>query len=452
MKGLLIIVGIFCTVCVYAQDKVIINQHVTLDNVTVEQTGQEVAVEFDVRAHGNEFRRNEAVLLTPQIGGVALPDIAVSGVRRARVWKRSQALAGRDALPEPSLPMTVRPGRTAVSHYRRVVPFVPTMESGELTVSSVIARCCSQTEPVVSKITRELELLPVIQQQGKKLSASEIASLVSWLEPVEEVVKRRETSFTANVTYPQGGTDVRWDYENNGLELSRIDHMLRPLTSNESYNITDVRIDGYASVEGQWDTNERLARARAESFRMWFLSRYPSLRNVSVVAHGEDWEGLLKMVKADANMPLQWAVADIIEHVGIFNGREKQLMDLGQGVPYRYMYRYFFPHLRRMEVTLGYDIEHLDGRRAQEAMTSRPGDLSHAEMLRALREQRTDELTMYRRLAGQFPSDPVAIINASSAEMVAGNLAEAKAWLDKVKDDPRAATNITVHTMLSKVE
>ncbi len=430
-----------------AQDRIVVDQRVMLDNVEVERVGNEIMIDFDVRANGRELRRNEAVMLTPKLGGVDLPEIMVNGSHRGRAYRREQTLKGRNADPQPGLMMSVRPHRTAVAHYTKIVPFVPSMEGADVEVESYVANCCRTTSPVLSKIIREI---PVVQP-GKRLSGAEIAGLVSWLEPQEEVVKRRETSLTANITYPQGATDVRWDYDTNASELSRIDRILKPLLDEPTYNVTDVRIDGYASIEGQWDTNERLSKMRAESFRMWLTSRYQNIRNVAVNARGEDWDGLLEMVKEDPGMPSKWGVISIIENVGIFNGREKQLMDLAQGVPYKYMYRYFFPRLRRMEITFGYDVEAFEGRKAHEVMSRRPEDLSQAEMLRTLREQRTDELEMYRRIAAQFPNDHIALINASSAEMVAGNLAEAWKYLERVQNDPRAANNTTIYKMLSTV-
>ena len=48
-----------------------------------------------------------------------------------------------------------------------------------------------------------------------------------------------------------------------------------------------------------------------------------------------------------SNMEHKEAVLSIITNYGIYNGREKKLMELKQGDPYRYMLKMFFPALRK---------------------------------------------------------------------------------------------------------
>jgi outer membrane protein OmpA-like peptidoglycan-associated protein len=283
-----------------------------------------------------------------------------------------------------------------------------------------------------------------------ELPAIDVTNRVSWFEPVEEVVKRRETTVTARINYTQGGTYVHPYYDGNAAEIARIDSVLKPIMS-EGYRTRSVKIVGYSSIEGQWDTNHRLSQGRVDGFQKWLAKRYGYLGNVSVEVVGEDWEGLLGMIEEDRVMPLRNEAVHIIRNIGIFDGREKMLMDIGAGVPYRYMYRYFFPKLRRMEITFGYEVGAMDGRRAEQMMQSRPGDLSHAEMTRTLKAQGGDRLAMYRKLAAQFPDDPIALINASSAELAAGNVAEAWGYLVRVQGDPRAANNIAIYRALTSV-
>ncbi len=432
-----------------AQDNIRMGGRAELLNVVVAQSGDSVFIDFDVQADGREFRRKEGFVITPTVGGRELPEIMINGTRRARAYHREQVLAGRrHREPAPALAVRVRPDRSAVGHYKQVFVLTPEMKAkgAKLELQSHVVMCCSESEHETRNMLAEILRG---QAAGGATSSIEVSGMVTWLEPEEEVVKHRETSVTADLTYPQGGTRVMYDFGNNAAELSRIDRILSPLMDGDVYDIRSVRIDGYASIEGQWDTNERLARERAEDFRRWLGERHRGMGMVTVAAHGEDWDGLVKMIREDAQMPYRYEALALIDSYGIFGGREKHLMDLGQGVPYRYMYRYFFPKLRRMEVTFEYEVGALEGEGARKVMASRPGDLSHAEMLRTLRQQKMDALTMYRRIASQYPGDAVALINASSAEMVAGNAEEAWQYLQFVQDDPRAANNMKVYKLLS---
>ncbi len=448
MKRIIIsLLALAAVLPVGAQDKIMVNDRVSLDNVKVTQLDDTVFVSFKVEADGRKFRRKEGVVLTPLVQSNELPTIVINGSRRAHTYKREQALAGRNRAPEPGLLMTVQKKRMAAGHYDVSFRVTPAMAGSMLELEEYMTTCCNQTSPT----DRDMLAEPLLERAGGTKSQAQpvdVAAMVSWLEPAEEVVKQRETSLTADITYPQGVTEMRHDYGSNMLELARIDRILAPMMNDDVYDIKNVRIDGYASIEGQWDTNERLARDRAESFSRWLRDRYGLMRNIEVISHGEDWEGLLKMVEEDPGMPSRSRVMAIIEGVGIFNGREKQLMDLDEGVPYRYMYRHFFPRLRRMVITFNYEVGSLDGDNARRVMESRPGDLSHAEMLRTMSAQGSDRLAMYRTLAAQHPSDPVALINASSAELVAGNIDTAWGYLQHVQNDPRAANNIKIYRTL----
>ena len=48
---------------------------------------------------------------------------------------------------------------------------------------------------------------------------------------------------------------------------------------------------------------------------------------------------------------------DIIRTCGVFSGREKRLMDLDGGTPYRDMLHRYFPLLRRIEVKVIHEEE-----------------------------------------------------------------------------------------------
>lgn len=449
MKKLVIaLLAVAAAVPAMAQNNITLGRRAELLNIVVEQAGDTTLIEFDVQADGREFRRKEGLVITPKAGGVELPKIMINAPRRAHIYKREQTLAGRHRAPAPGLEIKVRPGRTAVGHYKQAFVLTPAMKANgvKLTLDSYVEVCCSESQH------EERNMLDgVLRAQAATSGASsiEVSGMVTWLEPAEEVVKRRETSVTANLTYPQGGTRIMHDFGDNAMELSRIDRILSPMMNDKVYDIHNVRIDGYASIEGQWDTNERLSRERAEDFRRWLGTRYRGMGQVTVVAHGEDWDGLVKMIREDAQMPYRHEALALIDSYGIFGGREKHLMDLGQGVPYKYMYRYFFPKLRRMVVTFEYEVCALEGTGAEKVMASRPEDLSHAEMLRTLRQQKMDALTMYRQIAAQHPDDAVALINASSAEMVAGNAELAWSYLQHVQNDPRAANNMKVYRLIT---
>ena len=84
----------------------------------------------------------------------------------------------------------------------------------------------------------------------------------------------------------------------------------------------------------------------------------------------------------------QDAVLRVIRRYGIFNGREKQLMDLEGGTPYREMMRRYFPKLRRIEVVVQYDVRKVEGDEAAELIYTHPDLLSLEEIYAVARYYR----------------------------------------------------------------
>lgn len=149
------------------------------------------------------------------------------------------------------------------------------------------------------------------------------------------------------VEFAQSKYDVRPDFSNNRAELAKVDSLLANLPKEKCV----LHICGYASPEGLLYDNEILARNRTESFAAYLKRNYklPSGCSIETTSVGEDWEGLVKLLK-QTGKPYAGASLDIIRTTGVFDGREKKLMELRHGGPYIDMLETLFPYLRRIEL------------------------------------------------------------------------------------------------------
>lgn len=73
-----------------------------------------------------------------------------------------------------------------------------------------------------------------------------------------------------------------------------------------------------------------------------------------------------------SDMPDKQAVLDIIDRYSIIGGREAKLMALKGGTPWRYMLREMFPSLRKVTVTVDYDVRNFDAEEAKAVVKTRP--------------------------------------------------------------------------------
>lgn len=90
---------------------------------------------------------------------------------------------------------------------------------------------------------------------------------VAYIAPAYEEVKARQESGSSFVDFAVSSTDINPDYRNNRAELAKIGHTLAAVRSNRFATITGVSVIGYASPEGAYELNARLAGAG--SSRLW---------------------------------------------------------------------------------------------------------------------------------------------------------------------------------------
>lgn len=208
-----------------------------------------------------------------------------------------------------------------------------------------------------------------------------------------QVIIEGNKSLRCYLTYPQGSAKVSVEFGNNAEELDKLDQFIRQVFKDSLIYVSSVQLCGFCSIEGSYKANDRLAQNRVEGFKSYLdgqyslSSRYPV--DVSWVA--EDWDELYKVV-SESDMDYRQEVLSLIDHVGVFEGREKQLMELAGGGPYKYMLQEFFPALRRVEIKVNYDLHRIMEQKLQRS-------LSEEEFQAALEQERAAAAAEEKRLA-----------------------------------------------------
>ena len=79
------------------------------------------------------------------------------------------------------------------------------------------------------------------------------------------------------------------------------------------FTIKNVDIKGYASPEGSWALNERLAKGRTESLKKYVQELYKFAPDMITTSYEpEDWNGLRRYVE-DSKLESKKAILDIID-------------------------------------------------------------------------------------------------------------------------------------------
>ena len=226
---------------------------------------------------------------------------------------------------------------------------------------------------------------PASSSEGSKLSVSD--------SKYRQVITEGSKSLNLYLNYPQGSAKVLPEFGNNEDELTKLDVFIHQVFRDSLIYVDSIRLTGYCSIEGSYGVNERLAKTRAVGLKTYLDNRYQlsSRYPVRVNWIAEDWAELRKLVAA-SHMAYRDEVLYLIDNVGIFAGREKKLMDLANGAPYKYMLKEFFPALRRVEVTVNYDLRRIIEQKLQRKLTQSEFE---AELARERAEAEAEE----RRLA-----------------------------------------------------
>lgn len=414
-------------------------------------------IKFELSTQGKIIKRGESLSLIPEYrrgnDTYEFPAILINGKKRTPYYKREQALATPESYWQykPYATLVVQRKGEQQIDYDYALPLPGGTQKGKLFVKYLKQDCCDMS----LEKTDTLALKHKESPKGKKeivhkllVGYPEYAESVTYIEPKAEEVKVREETIVIHINYPVDKSKVLPDFAGNAIELKKVDKLLRHfMEDKDTYTVEQGSIVGYASPEATYDYNLRLSQRRAKGFHDYLLDTYQkhNLPKFEVSGVGEDWEGLYKAIEK-TDMKHKNRVLYIIDVVPIFSGREKQLMDLAGGNPYRYMLRTLFPPLRRMEMTLKYTVKSFTQEEAKQVFASRPKDLSQRELYQLTQD--SEDKRALEVAVHYFPDDITANINAFSASLVRGDMEKAYKYLSKLQQEPLSYNSTGVYYLI----
>lgn len=432
-------------------------------------SGDTLHLSFQLHIIGDIIGFDEALHLVPvySYGSelLPLPEILLQDEARNQYYRREQALMSKEDY------LAQKPYRLVVINGKRTDEIVPYHASIQIPASIKKVGATLKIYQLLQDCCRWHELGAYEMDLAVGPSTSQVKTHIHnvvptpprlrpedmmFIRPVAEQVKMRTENITVRIQFRVAKHDILPTFGQNYIELSKIDKLLAPILLGKTGDIEvrEASIKGYASPEGGFDYNQKLSQRRADSFKQYLIQRYGGLGQLSsfpAIGMGEDWEGLRIAVANDPAQPMKMQVLSIIDYVDLFAGREKQLMDLGGGTPYKYMLHHLFPQLRRMEMEVKYTVRAYQPSEVEEVFKERPQDLSQAEIYEvAQRDTRRQIPTSefgraYDVAAHYFPEDLIANLNASSAALVRGELDLAWTYLRRIEDHIEAATNLGLY-------
>ena len=395
----------------------------------IERSGDQLLVDLTFDLSELQVSSGKSLRYVPVIqkGDSVRPllPLIINGRDRQILYERT----GRTLAADNEYAVRRKNGKTQLVDYHARVPFATWMNRSELVMTTDLCGCGWNA------LTSQWEsLFPITLEQPVP------KPLLAYIAPQAEV-KQRAKSGSAYLDFPVNRTEIRPDYRQNPLELAKIRETIESVRGDQYATITAISIKGYASPEGSYANNERLAKGRSEALANYLKANYNLQQvNFQVAYEPEDWAGLERRVE-QLDRPDKEATLAVIRDASISDPdqRDNQLKQLNGGSTYSYLLQTIYPALRHSDYTVEYTIRPFSLEEAKLLIYSDPKQLSREEMYQVAQsyESGTPEFKeVFEIIVRLYPDDPISNLNAANSALLNNKPAEARRYLAKCADCP----------------
>lgn len=372
---------------------------------------------------------SRSALITPFLinskgDSLALDPLAVYG-RKSRIHNERL----RREIPNPWFAASDAP---ASYTYTREVPFTADLSSAALALRIDTYGCAD--------CLKETRWIDAASWEMPRFNP---ADAVVYEVPAVTAVKETALSGKAFVEFPVNKTTLLTDFRTNAAELAKITATIDSVKSDPDITLTAISIKGYASPEGSYSNNRRLAEGRTEALRQWVERLYSFPRGFIMTAYEpEDWQGLREAVEADPTLPYRAGLLEIINNESLEPDARDARLRSAYPEAYARLLEEIYPSLRHSDYRVEYTIRsYTSPEEILAVMEQNPFKLSPDEFFAAAQTLDPDS-DLFRRVletaAKVHPDSEAANLNAASVAIKAGNLTDAELYLSRAGNSPEA--------------
>ena len=407
----------------------------------MERSGDYMAVNMDLDLTALDVESKRAVLLTPVIlngdNQVELPSIGIYGRNRYYYYVRNgeSMLTGRTEL---SCRASDKPASVEV---KEVVPYQEWMDGSQLVLRRQDYGCCGS---VLAEQTQSFADYsePVVY-----------VPVFAYVRPQAENVKSRSLSGSAYIDFQVNQTAIRPEYRKNQLELNKIQGTINSVKDDKDMTITSVAIKGFASPEGSYAANERLAKGRTEALKNYVQNLYHFDASIMKTDYeAEDWAGLEAYVQ-QSSLEHKDEILAIIDSE-MTPDKKDQAIKQRFPADYRILLADCYPSLRHSDYEVDYVIRSYTTTEEIKAIyQNSPQKLSLEEFYQLAQayESGSDAFNqVFETAVRMYPEDAHANLNAANAALSKGDLKAAEGYLKKAGNMPESVYTRGVHAALSQ--
>lgn len=427
MKKTIIYIGFLLVFAGTAQAQEGLKGRITVNDVSLSVAGDSLRVQMDMDFSALHLPANRSVSLLPSLrmdtAIVCLPGVNVMGRRQYIQWQRN---TGRSAMTQVIRRYN---GTTQHLHYQTAVPIAERPGLVRLYLDEDSCGCLREVLADRNRLLAEQDFTPAV-----------FTPHFVYVSPQAETRKTRHEKGAAYVDFPVNKTDIRPDYRGNRSELAKIENTINRIKGDADVSINHITIKGYASPEGSYANNSRLAEARTRSLVDYLKKEYPLDASLFQLDYEpEDWEGLRAYI-AKGSLPEKDALLSLIDSGLEADAKERRLRT-EYPEAYRTLLRDCFPALRHSDYVVAYTVRGFDVEEARKLIWKEPQKLSLQEMYAVAQTYGTGSKEyneVFETAVRLFPDDEAANLNAANAAMQRGDTAGAARYLEKAGEGASA--------------
>ena len=398
----------------------ILNGQIEIKDLNIARNEGNLFLSMRMDVTALDVKSDEEIILTPALKSseetfVNLPAVRINGRNRYYHHLRNDKLADE--------PYFYRTGKVDEIHYQAMTPYAEWMDNASVVMGEDLCGCCSELLMNNDDLLTQLDMAPKVFEP-----------LFVYVQPEVETVKTRNVKGSAFIDFPVNQTVIYPEYRNNPSELKKIQQTIDVVKNDPDTRITAISIKGYASPEGSYANNTRLAKGRTEALKKYVQELYHFDPSIFTTAYEpEDWEGLERYVEA----------SDLADKEGILDliagdeepGRKDASIKRRYPDTYAFLLKNCYPALRHSDYTVEYIVRsYTDVEEAKRIMKTAPGKLSLQEFYTIANtyESGTPAYNeVFETAVRMYPDDETANLNAANVAMNKRDLTAARNYLEK---------------------
>ena len=406
---------------------------VAIDNLKTHVEGNKVDVAFSLNLNNLKLKAEQQLVFTPMLAAdgdtTALTPIIINGRAKQIRMERSGELAAMANEAQQPLVIQRKNGTEQSVSYSQTISRKRPFESEHLNLLTTQDLCgCGDKENL------------------DNLHIATIDNLGAWMpdiafvKPAAEARKQRAEKGEAYLSFRVNKTDIVADLFENARELAKITKTIDLVRGDKNVQITGVNIHGFASPDGPYANNERLARERAAALKNYVAHLYPiEAKLFSSNSTPEDWQGFRHKVQ-QSHLTNKDEILKIANSSLAPDDKDKRIRQL-YPQDYAVIMNDIYPRLRHSDYTVSYTVRPFSVEEAKQILKTHPQQLSLQEMFLVAQTMEAGSAEfneVFDIAVRMFPDDPTANLNAACADLQRRDVDSAEKHLQKAGNSAEA--------------